>query len=69
MNYSICVFDSECNLIKEYSLPLEKMDIRYLSFMNDNLYFSWANPGTMIRFGKVDLTNDTISLSNQNTPS
>lgn len=66
MNYSICVFDSECNLVKEYSLPLEKMDIRYLSFMNDNLYFSWANPGTMIRFGKVDLANDTISLSNQN---
>lgn len=66
MDYSICVFDSECNLVKEYSLPLEKMDIRYLSFMNDNLYFSWANPGTMIRFGKIDLAKDIISLSNQN---
>lgn len=69
LNYSICISDLHGTIIKKYSLP-EKMVIHSLSLEtagsesdDNNLWFSYALPGTMPRFGKLSFEKGGLYLS------
>ena len=53
LNYSICTADIEGNLLEEYAAPKDRMSIRYMSFDGESLLFSWTEPGTLPRLGKL----------------
>lgn len=65
LNFSICVTDPLLTSYTEYSLPLENMRIRNLSFAqySNRLVFSWAQKETMPRLGILDLNKVEFLLS------
>jgi len=58
LSYSICLSDLEGNILKEYIAPKKRMTIRYLSFDGENLLFSWTEPKSLPRFGKLFLDRE-----------
>ena len=65
MEYSICISSIDGTLVAEIKAPKERMVIRYLSAAQNDLYFSWAEPGTMPRVGKVSLETGVMTLDSQ----
>lgn len=64
LNYSICISDLQGNILKEYVSPYERMVIKHLSFdsSKNELGFSWTKPGSMPRFGVLNLNSQNYSL-------
>lgn len=63
-DYSICVLDLDGTIIRKYNLP-QNMVIRSLSLEHndDNLFFSYAEPETLPRYGKLSLDTGKLNLS------
>lgn len=64
MKYSICIADSDGNLIKKYNAPLEKMCIRQLNYSDGKICFSWTQKDSMPRFGYFDTKSTEFMLDN-----
>lgn len=63
LKHSICISDLSGNLLEKIEAPEEGMRIRYLSVTKKgNINFSWTKPGSLPRYGYLDLETKTFKL-------
>lgn len=65
LEYSIEVVDLNLNEIASYESPKNRMVIRYLSYDDGKLLFSWTAPNTMPRLGSLNLEDGAFSLQEE----
>lgn len=65
LDYSIEVLDMNLNVLASYESPKNRMVIRYLSYDNGKLVFSWTAPNTMPRLGSLTLADGTFQLQEE----
>ncbi|MCR4742898.1 MAG: hypothetical protein K5866_08545 [Treponema sp.] len=65
LEHFICRADLAGKELSRIPLPYKRMDVRYLSYSEGKLYFSWVKPGTMPRLGSYNLAENTFALSDQ----
>lgn len=67
LNFSIATYDFAGKLVSDFAFPAgRKISVRYLSgagaLQNGEVYFSYAEPGTMPRLGKLNLKKGIFYL-------